>query len=141
MKKIILLLILISFFSCRKDFSNTTIPEEKTRKIDIVLTKLIDKYPNFNNNNLVKNDILNVLKVKIDSLTPLNYLDDIPLNISSIIKNPHGKGFLISFYADNETLGINPSNYLHYNLIGLTDEKTAKSINNEKKYLIKTRWV
>lgn len=136
MKKITLLLLIgFGLISCRKDFSNTPIPEEKVLKIDVLLNKIIDKYPNFNTNDLVKNEALSTLEIKIDSVTPLNYFEEIPLNVTSIIKNPHGKGFLISFYAD-ESVGMNLSNYMHYNLIGFSDEKTAKSINTEKKYLI-----
>lgn len=136
MKKILLLFIGLCLFSCKEE----KIIEEPNKKIDPILTLIFDKYPDYQKNDLIKNDLLTELKIKIDSLVPLNYLDDLPLKISTMEKNQNGDGYLITFYTDNDLDGTFASKDLHYNLIGFCDEKTAKSFNQEKKYLIKGKF-
>ena len=110
-----------------------TIPE---RKIEPFLNKIfINEYPNYQNNELVKDKALRELMSKIDSLAPLKYLEEIPLKIFRIQKNPHGKGAIVQFYSDNS--GAAPlSDRLGFDIIGLMSEDIASSLNENSKYLI-----
>lgn len=96
----------ISFilFSCNE---NGIIAEEKVnsiskRKVDIYLDSIfLEKYSNYTKNELVRDEATKELSKKIDSLIKLNVLNDIPLKVWKISKNPHGKGALVHLYAHN----------------------------------------
>lgn len=142
MKKIIklfftFLIISILFIQCKKEES-IKIPK---RKLDPFLEEIfIKKFPNFKENDLVKEKALDQLNKKIDSLYPLKYLEDIPLKIFKIQKNKNGKGAIVQFYADNkdETNNILTSD-VGFDVIGLMDEKLASTLsaNNIQTYYIR----
>lgn len=98
MKKIILLSLIIIAFSCENRINTKlqTNNDLQPRKIDFLLNDIFNKkYSNYKKNDLIKEKALTELSKKTDSLIPLNYLDDIPLKIFYIKKNPHGKGAIV----------------------------------------------
>jgi len=145
MKKITLLFtICILFVACVPNSQNSTtdtkIQEKQNvildRKIEPFLNKIfIDKYPNYQNNELVKDKAIKELMLKIDSLAPLKCLEEIPLKIFKIQKNPHGNGAIVQFYSDNS--GAAPlSDRLGFDVIGLMSDDLASSLNENSGYLI-----
>lgn len=111
-----------------------------SRKIDPFLDTIFNiRYPNYRSNEIVREKALkNMIKV-IDSLAPKGYLDDIPLKILKVQKNPHGKGALVHFYSHNKTETELLSDKVQFDLIGLMDEKLGESINENKSYYVKEK--
>ncbi len=108
------------------------------RKMDIILENLENKYPNYKENQIVRGNMQKELDKTIDSIYKLNYLDDIPMRVFKIGKNPHGKGALIQFHTDNylsETRNL-LSDRLEFDIIGLMDEQKASLLKDDKTYLI-----
>jgi hypothetical protein len=138
MRKILLLLILgIITISCNQTKKAEIV---ETRKIDPILSEIFEKdFSTYKENTLIKEKALKELIKKIDSLAPLNYLEDIPLEVFRVQKNPHGKGAIVQFTTDNfdrdktKTL----SNQLEYDLIVLMSEELASTINEKRKYLVR----
>jgi hypothetical protein len=135
------LIILLSFItcivSCNQKKEKKSIPD--LRKIDTVLTDIFqNKFPNYMDNALTKDKALTLLTSKIDSLAPLHYLEEIPLKIFKIQKNPHGKGALVQFYTDNiDRPNKNIfSNQLQFDILGFMSEELASTLDEKKKYFI-----
>ena len=133
---------MISFilFSCNE---NGIIAEEKVnsinkRKVDIYLDSIfLEKYSNYTKNELVRDEATKELSKKIDSLIKLNVLNDIPLKVWKISKNPHGKGALVHLYAHNYSSDSKMlSDRLGYDIIGFMDEKKATELLDSKKYYV-----
>ncbi len=108
------------------------------RKIDPILEKLLSKYPNYEENSIVRENATEELDKKIDSILNFGYLDDIPLKVFKIGKNPHGKGALIQFHTDgyNRESPELLSNRLNFDIIGLMDEKLASTLNDDGTYYV-----
>lgn len=108
------------------------------RKSDKILLNLIEKYSNYQSNNLVKEEMQKELDSKIDSIYKLNFLEDIPMKILRIGKNPHGKGALVHFFTDNDDKSEhkNISNKLKYDIIGFMKEDMASKINQDSTYYV-----
>lgn len=145
MKKLTLFFVIcILFVACipnsQKNTTDVKIEEKRAaipeREIEPFLNKIfINEYPNYQSNELVKDKALSELMLNIDSLAPLKYLEEIPLKIFRIQKNPHGKGAIVQFYSDNS--GAAPlSDRLGFDVIGLMSEDIASSLNENSKYLI-----
>ena len=133
-KPLLYLSILISIASCNESQQTQTVfikPKNDDRNIDKCLTEIfITKYPTFAENELVRQKAFLKFNKKIDSISKINKLEDIPLNIYSISKNPHGKGAIVQFYANE----INPTNKslpikIIYNVFGLMSEKLASTLS------------
>lgn len=139
MKYIILTLGLFTIFSCnnpnQKDKETDKI---ETRKIDPILDALTKKYPNYTDNTIVRENATKELDKKIDSLLNLNYLDDIPLKVFRMGKNPHGKGALVQFHTDNydSDRPNRLSDRLNFDIVGLMDEKLASTLKDGGTYFI-----
>lgn len=137
MKYIILTLGLFLIFSCnnpnQKDKDEDKI---ETRKIDPILDALTKKYPNYTDNTIVRENATKELDKTIDSLLNMNYLDDIPLKIFSIGKNPHGKGALVQFHTDNYNSTNRLSDRLNFDIIGFMDEKLASTLKEDETYFV-----
>lgn len=109
------------------------------KKIEPYLDKIFtDKYPNYKSNALIRDKALSELTYKIDSLLPYKYLEEIPLEVFRIRKNPHGKGAIVQFYADNYDYKNKSdlSNQLEFDIIGLMSEELAGSLNDKSKYFV-----
>ncbi|MBS1668374.1 MAG: hypothetical protein JST58_13440 [Bacteroidetes bacterium] len=142
MKNILCLTFILAFglISCNdyNEKTETEIANLQKRKIDKILDKIfVDEYPTYTKNEIVRGKALKELVQKVDSLLPLNYLNDIPLKVWRISKNPHGKGALIHLYADNyssdrQTL----SDRLGFDIIGFMDEDKASKLIDTKKYFV-----
>jgi hypothetical protein len=139
MKYIILTLGLFSIFSCNNsDQKDKKTDKIETRKIDPILDALTKKYSNYSNNTIVRENATKELDKKIDSLLNLNYLDDIPLKVFRLGKNPHGKGALVQFHTDNydRERPNRLSDRLNFDIVGLMDEKLASTIKEDETYFI-----
>lgn len=138
MRKILFILIFgFLMISCNQKKKTEVV---ESRKIDPILSEIFEKdFSTYKENTLIKERALKELIKQIDSLAPLNYLEDIPLEVFRIQKNPHGKGAIVQFTTDN--FGRNKtkilSNQLEFDLIGLMSEELASTINEKKKYLIR----
>lgn len=147
MKKLFLALLLVSiaFSSCKQESKKDSQAVLPKRKIDNVLSKILnDKFPNYRSNNLIKGKAVQEIKVKIDSLAPLNYLDDIPLQVLNISKNPHGKGALVQFTTNgnNIVLNNNYSDNVCFDVISFMSEEIASTlIDKEIYYVYGKKWV
>lgn len=130
---------LLSIFSCNSpnNEENST-DKTKYRKIDPILEALISKYPNYIENTIVRENATKELDKKIDSILHLGYLNDIPLRVFKMEKNPLGKGALVQFYTDNYK--VNQSNKLsdrlNFDIIGFMDEKLASTLSESGTYFI-----
>jgi hypothetical protein len=110
------------------------------RKIDKYLENIFfSKYPNYQDNEMIRDKATIELRKTIDSLYKNKYLEDVPLKIFKIKKNPHGKGAIVQFYADNQyEVDTMLSNELGFDVIGLMSEELASTLSesSDKKYFI-----
>lgn len=139
MKYIILTLGIFTFLSCNNpNHKNKETDKIETRKIDPILDALTKKYPNYTDNSIVRENATKELDKKIDSLLNLNYLDDIPLKVFRMGKNPHGKGALVQFHTDNydSDQPNRLSDRLNFDIVGFMDEKLASTLTEDGTYFI-----
>ncbi len=136
MKKFLFTIILLStLISCNNQQVKPVITK---RKIDPILEDILKKNSNYKENTIVRENATKLLDKKIDSILNLGLLDDIPLKLFNLEKNPHGKGALLQFKTDNydfekpEVL----SDRLTYDVIGLMDEKLATTLIENEKYYV-----
>lgn len=136
MKNTLFLLIIISLSSCNQQQKEKV--EVEKRKIEPILESVIKKYPNYTDNTLVRENATKELDKKIDSVLTLGYLNDIPLKVFRIGKNPHGKGALIQFHTDNYDSDKPDilSNRLNFDIIGFMNEKLASTLKEDGTYYI-----
>lgn len=139
MKYIILALGLITIFSCINPNHKAKKSDKiETRRIDPILDALIKKHPNYMDNTIARGNATKELDKKMDSLLNLNYLDDIPLKVFRMEKNPHGIGALVQFHTDN-FVSDQPnrlSDRLNFDIIGFMDEELASTLKEGGKYFI-----
>jgi len=136
--KSILLLFTFLLISCQsKKESPIEIPK---KQVESILQKIFVKdYPLYTHNQLVQDKAIKVFENKIDSLVIINGLEDIPLKILSIDKNPKGKGAIVQFYSDPDEVfnSHNLSRCLQVGFIGLMSEKLATKLTTNSKVLIR----
>ena len=137
MKNFFFLVMIHALVSCNNQLHKNEVEIVK-RKIDPILEKLLSKYPNYEENSIVRENATEELDKKIDSILNFGYLDDIPLKVFKIGKNPHGKGALIQFHTDgyNRESPELLSNRLNFDIIGLMDEKLASTLNDDGTYYV-----
>lgn len=135
MKYIILTITVFTLFACTNQ--NHKEKDEK-RKIDPILEEIINKYPNYTENTIVRENASKELDEKIDSILNMGYLNDIPLKVFKMGKNPHGKGALVQFYTDNYNSDRPDrlSDRLNFDIIGFMDEKTASTLKDKGTYFV-----
>lgn len=126
---LIVLSIVFVFILINKNKSDNVNPEDRS-KLSYIIEDLENKNPNYRDNQLVRANMVKELEIKIDSVSKLNYFDDIPLKVRSIKDNPHGKGALVQLYSDNY-------NGLNFDVIGFTDIEKAALIKENEKYFVK----
>lgn len=140
MKQIFIFLLSFGILSSCNQSTKTENQEHKIvkRKSEKLLENLEKKYPNYKENQIVRDNMQKELDKKIDSLYKLNFLDDIPVKVLSIEKNPHGKGAIIQFYTDNFDTDNRDllSNRLNFDIIGFMDEQKASQIKEDGIYLV-----
>lgn len=132
-------------FSChtegsdqQPDNSNDVI---NVRKIDPILNEIfINKYPNFKENSIVRDQANLELTHQIDSLVHLGYLDDIPLKVLRIQDLEDESGVLVQFYASNKHSGNELlSSSLEFEIFGLMSREKASTINESLKYKVSAK--
>jgi hypothetical protein len=140
MKHIFLLLISFGILTSCNQSTKTENQEQKIikRKTDKILERLEKKYPNYKENQIVRENMQKELDKKIDSIYKLNFLDDIPVKVFRMGKNPHGKGALIQFHTDNfDSDNRNLlSDRLNFDIVGFMDEEKASQLKEDGTYLI-----
>jgi hypothetical protein len=139
MKNTFIILILFGLLtSCNQSKNTENNGMITKRKTDILLENLEKKFQNYKENELVREDMRNELDKKIDSVYKLNHLDDIPMKVFRIGKNPHGKGALIHFRTDNFNYENRSllSDRLNFDIIGFMDEQKASQLKENETYLI-----
>src|SRR6056297_3531713 len=126
-KTFIILGLVFLILACNQNGQNSKSNNEfEKRKIDTFLTQIFsEKYSNYESNTLIREKALEELITKVDSLIPLKYLEDIPLEILRIKSNPHGKGAMVQFYTDNFEREKSKifSNQLEFDVIGFMSEE------------------
>jgi hypothetical protein len=139
MKYILTLLTLFTFISCN-DYQAKETEDKKLvkRKIDPILKDILKQYPNYKDNQIVRDNAAKALDKKIDSALSLGTLNDIPLKVFRIGKNPHGKGALIQFYTDNydDNKSDVLSDRLNFDIIGFMDENLASTLKDKGTYYV-----
>lgn len=141
MIKLLLIAFLSVFWmSCTESEENQNkVVVMSERKMDSVLGQIfLQKYPNFKSNDLVKEKALEELLSKVDSLAPLYYLEDLPLEIWNIGKNPNGEGAIVQFYKKGsyENTKQGQSEHLGFEIICFMSEELASTLNSKEKYYI-----
>jgi hypothetical protein len=140
MKQYFILLISLAILTSCNQSKKTENQEQKIvkRKTDLMLESLEKKYPNYKENQIVRENMQNDLDKKIASVYKLNFLDDIPVKVFRMGKNPHGKGALIQFHTDNfNTDNRNLlSDRLNFDIIGFMTEEKASKLKEDGTYLI-----
>lgn len=138
-----LTLLIFALLACNtgNKFKNDPINESKNknspRKIDLELNRIfVQKYPNYQTNELVKSNAIIEFQNTIDSLVPIHILEDIPLQILKVQKNPNGSGAIVHFYAKNFNTSEPKllSDNVTFDLIGFTSEQIASTLNEKKQY-------
>lgn len=139
MKYILLMLGLFAITSCENvSQKNKESSKVESRKIDPILDALIRAYPNYKDNSVVRELATDALDKRIDSILNLNYLDDIPLKVFRMGKNPHGKGALVQFHTDNYDIERpnRLSDRLNFDIVGFMDEDLATTLRDDGVYYI-----
>lgn len=140
MKQIYIFLVLLGLLSSCNESKKAENKGENIvkRKTDLILENLEKKYPNYIENQIVRENMQNELDKKIDSVYKLNFLDDIPVKIFRMGKNPHGNGALIQFHTDNFNSDNRSllSDRLNFDIIGFMDEKKASKLKENGTYLV-----
>lgn len=136
---ILIVLITIATSSCsnpetRKKHTSEVIPVRRMMWQPLY-DNLVMKYPNVLHNELVRENATKELVALVDSLVPLHYLEDIPLRVHKVGMNPHGKGTLAQFYADNYNKN-DYTNMLQFDIVGFMNEEMAVTIDDAKKYYV-----
>ncbi|EIA09017.1 hypothetical protein [Flavobacterium frigoris] len=143
MKQLFILLISLGILSSCNQLKKTENQEQiiVKRKTDLMLENLEKKYTNYKENQIVRESMQNDLDKKIDSVYKLNFLDDIPVKVFRMGKNPHGKGALIQFHTDNfDTDNRNLlSDRLNFDIVGFMTEEKASKLKEDGTYLISGR--
>lgn len=133
-------LLLMSCGQTGKTNNSQTKGDIPKRNMDKYLEDIfISKYPNYMDNELVRDKATKELKKVVDSLYRKKYLEDIPLKVFKVRKNPHGKGAIVQFYADNKYSEDNLlSNDLGFDIIAFMNEELASTLseNSETKYYV-----
>lgn len=132
-----LVLFIVIFSKCNN--SNTNPELKNQRKMDSILYELfVNKYPNYENNELVRTNAAFDLQLATDTLAHLHYLEDIPLKVLKVSMLPTGTGAIAHFYADNQAHGRkdNLSSRLQFDIIGFMDIEEASEILESNKYLV-----
>jgi len=139
MKNIFAFIVAITFVACNNPNSGSVEKKNEKRKIDPFLEEIfVKKYSNYTDNQIVRENAIEEFDKKIDSLIELGILNDIPLKVLRIQKNPHGKGALIQFYTDNYDYK-KPyilSNRLNFDIIGFMDETKASNLKEKDIYYV-----
>ena len=138
MKKI--LIASIFFISCNQSETINSANSEKivSRKIDTLLTSIIAKYPNYSENEIVREIAASELNKKINRIQ-FDLLNDIPLKIFNMKMNPYGEGTIIQFYTRNYDYGKTSnslSDKLEFELIGFVNQDLATTLDKNKKYFV-----
>jgi len=138
-KNLIILCFLSLLFACDvPQATQLNTVQIRLRKIDPILNQLEKKFPNYKDNQIVRDNAAEYLQHKIDSVLPLGYLNDIPLKIFRLGKNPHGKGALVQFYAKNYNSDqpTRLSDRLNFDIIGFMDDKLAATLKENGEYFV-----
>ncbi|AZA50336.1 hypothetical protein EG346_20090 [Chryseobacterium carnipullorum] len=136
MKRILYMFICLGVVSCTQTNKNETIKQPK-RKTDSLIITMENKFPNYKDNSLVREEMEKYLSNKADSIFVFKEFDDIPMSVFKLSKNPYGKGMLVQLYADNKyEKNENKSNYLTFDIIGFISDEEAKKINEKSKYYV-----
>jgi hypothetical protein len=138
-KNLIIFYCLFFLLSCdAPQSSQSNVVKIPLRKIDPILNQLEKKFPNYKDNQIVRDNAAEYLQHTIDSVLSLGYLRDIPLKVFKIGKNPHGKGALVQFYSDNYSSNRPDilSDRLKFDVIGFMDEKLAASLKEGGQYFV-----
>ena len=125
--------------SCVNNIQAINLTKTETKKLDTLLDKIFRKdFPNFKDNQIVRENALFALTKAIDSVLALGYLNDLPLKVFRVSKNPHGKGALVQFYTDDYSNDDTTSlaNSVRFDIIGFMDETLAASINEKSSYFL-----
>ena len=131
---ILIITTIIFLFSCneqRNKKSTENIPEIKQTEIELILNQIfLNKFPNFADNDIVRQKAFKEFNGKVDSLIKAKEFIDIPLRIYSIGTNPNGKGAIVQLYADeyepaNKAIPIK----IIYNVIGFMNEDKASRLS------------
>lgn len=120
---------------------NITSLSAEERKIDTLLEAVINKFPNYKENPIVREKATRELDRKIDSVLSLGYLNDIPLKVFRMGKNPVGDGALVQFRTDNYNYEKEEllSDRLNFGILGFVDIKLASELKEDGSYIIYAR--
>ncbi|MFD0701772.1 hypothetical protein [Myroides pelagicus] len=144
--KNLLTLIPLAFliFSCQEK----EIKKENYRKIDTLLNIVFkDSFPNFIDNELNRNNALKLLERKKDSVIENNVLDDMPLEVFRVFKNPAGDGAIVhlvkkpttehyDFYQQRDTI---LSDFITFDLLVGMPENKASELTKGQMFLVKNK--
>ena len=138
MKSVLLLFLALGLLSCQPQKGK---PEESPKKrVEVVLQKIFVKdYPLYAHNGLIQEKAVKSFVRQLDSLVSLHGLEDIPLKVQSIDKNPNGKGAIVQFYSDPYAPS-SPSNLagcLGVGFIGLMSEELASRLTTNSTVLVR----
>ena len=135
-------ILFIFFSSCYQNTQNGN--QKKEEDVQIIIPKKIDQvfgevfmeeYPTFQENNFSKELALESVLEKFDSLRNKGLLNDIPLKIWYVMKNPYGPGAWIhlhTFSASNKSL----SDKTNFDLVAFISEEEASKVKEGDFYYV-----
>jgi len=129
----------IAFTSCGDRAPPKKSAEAVKRRIDPLLENIfITKYPTYASNEIVRGNALKDLLHLADSIAPLNYFSEFPLQVLKIQKNPHGKGALVQWYTNKSYLDKSKllSDKFNFDLMGFMSESEAAKLNDNARYYV-----
>jgi hypothetical protein len=134
------LILFIFSFGCHQNTQN----QKKEQNVQIIVPNKIDEvfgevfmeeYPTFQENNLTKELALESVLEKFDSLKNKGLLNDFPLKIWYVMKNPYGEGALIhlhTFSTSNKLL----SDKTNFDLVAFISEEEASKVKEGEFYYV-----
>jgi hypothetical protein len=138
---LVLGLLAVVLFFVQSYFERKVETKATKRNSDEVLDEvLLERFPNYETNSIVREQAQSELKRKTDSLLEEEFFDDIPLSIKSMSNPEKFDAAIVHFFTDNIDLSVeNPkllSNRLNFEIIGLVDKKLVKTLQDNKKYKV-----
>lgn len=139
MKKLLIFATMMALVSCENKQAEVK-KERKISDLDSTIIKtFVTDYPEYKSNDLILEKASKSLNKTLDSLAKEKHLEQIPLSVFSIGKNPHGKGAIVMFYTNKHDVSDHNNFFvanLGFDIIGLMDENLAMTVNKDNKYYI-----
>ncbi len=136
----ILIFFICILVGCSNPIENKSIPTQQPPKfkLDAFLDNYIDSNKNWNQNDIIRERNNNKFKTILETKLKEGLLDDIPVKLVEI--KEYSKGLYAAHFDDYSLIGAIENKDIHFDIIGLVDEKTISILVENKFYFVKGKF-